>query len=265
MSKLIKPNGNITFITPSAIFDEGQQNTAYKVLKRGIKIVDYNANKYFNIGQKVATWNFSPSHNGDVIVIDSTKRNVKDLSWVCEEKNILVNSILNKVSYKTNNRKKMDLFNTDKKHGVENKLLTVKKNKQSDIEVYCNTKNKRTKYTDISNKPTIEKQLIIPYIGGWEEGCLITDIVTNKFFYVNKYKLNTITLTNMKQYIESKLISFCVLKFCEVKPGSQYNFLSRLAEVDFSKAWSDEDIYKEFKLTEEEINAVEKWYANWKK
>jgi len=68
----------------------------------------------------------------------------------------------------------------------------------------------------------------------------------------------------MKRYIESKLISYCIINFNIIKPSSSYNFLSRLSEIDFSKPYTNNELYKEFNITEDEINDIEEWYSNWK-
>jgi len=255
---LLKDDGELIFITPEAILDDGQQNTVYKMIKDRIKVVNYDTNDDFDIGQSVVYWSINSNKRESIEIIENGEsRFVKNISLVSRKDMINVNSILNKVSFKTNGKKKMQMFNTDKKHGVENKKLTLEKVNDDDIEVYCNTKRQRVKYSSIENKPTIELQLIVPYVGGWDEGCQITNRITNKFFYVNKTEQSRETLENMKTYIESKLLTYSVLNYQKIKCSSAYNFLSRLTEIDFNRHWADEELYVEFGLTEEEIKEIE--------
>jgi len=130
------------FITPKAILDDGQNNTFFKHIKDKLEYVDFTTNKKFNIGQDVISWKIENSKTPQKIkVIDKATRFVDSIYDVCEDDFIISKSILNKVSYKTNNKDKMKLFNTDKKYGIENKLLKLEKFENS-VEVYCNTKKK---------------------------------------------------------------------------------------------------------------------------
>ncbi len=64
----------------------------------------------------------------------------------------------------------------------------------------------------------------------------------------------------MKVYVESKLITYCVLNFnTRIKNQGSNDFFWKVSEIDFSKSWTDEELYQEFGLTEEEINEVETW------
>ena len=263
---LLEKNGKLIFITPRAILDDGTFNKVFKKIQKHIECVNFDADKYFKIRQNVISWIYSNNEVNKIKIIENNKtRYVNKISLVCKNDEILTNSILNKVSYKENGRKKCEIFNTDKKYGIENKLLENNKLNEDYLEVYCNTKNQRIKYTHKDNIIKKELQIIIPYIGGWEEGCQVTDRITNKFFYVNKKPLNKNILENMKIYFETKLITYCVIKFKEIKSSAHYNFLSRLPEIDLSKPWTDEELYKEFNLTDDEIKEVEKWYKEWKK
>jgi hypothetical protein len=84
--------------------------------------------------------------------------------------------------------------------------------------------------------------------------------------YVTKPVYTINELTNLSKYLCSKLISYAVVNyslFIHKKP--HYSFLSRLPEIDFSKPYTDKELYKEFNLTKEEIQEVEDWYKTWTK
>ena len=64
---------------------------------------------------------------------------------------------------------------------------------------------------------------------------------------------NTVFAMN---YLTSKLVSF-ILKFKPWIPQPDYALLEMLPSVDFSKDWTDDELYTHFGLTQEEINYIE--------
>lgn len=67
------------------------------------------------------------------------------------------------------------------------------------------------------------------------------------------------TLTNAKSVLDSKLYKLIVDKLFRYNGFINGNVLKGLPALDFTKTWSDNDIYKHFNLTQEEINAVERY------
>jgi 16S rRNA G966 N2-methylase RsmD len=59
-------------------------------------------------------------------------------------------------------------------------------------------------------------------------------------------------------YFNSKLIS-TILKEVKWIPQADYSVIELLPRLDFSKNWSDSDLYKEFNLTQEEIDYIENY------
>jgi len=67
------------------------------------------------------------------------------------------------------------------------------------------------------------------------------------------------TLTNAKSVLDSKLYKLIVDKLFRYNGFINGNVLKGLPALDFTKMWSDDDIYKNFNLTQEEIDAVERY------
>ena len=59
-------------------------------------------------------------------------------------------------------------------------------------------------------------------------------------------------------YFNSKLIS-TILKEVKWIPQADYSVIELLPKLDFSKNWSDSDLYQEFNLTQEEIDYIESY------
>ena len=255
--ELITDSGIINLITPQAIIRRGQQNSVYEILaKNGLIEVDFDVDELFNIGQNIINWKYSKSYIGPINVVENEKtHSVSGINDVSKKADLLLNSILNKVDYHSNYREKMDIINTDKRFGIENTMLSLTQDEDNQIDVLCNTKKQRIKYTN--EKIEHYDQLIIPYIGGWTDGTFITNQNTNKFWYCNKNQEPRHILENMKSYIDSKLVAYCVINYSSrIKLQSQYNFLSRLPKLDFEKTWTDEMLYAEFGISESEIQEI---------
>ena len=268
---VLKSSGTMMLITPVKIFVNGNQNTVYKTLKNCISIVDYSANNYFNIGQKVFMWKYTPRINPHeslpikIIEEDLSERIIHEFDDICELHHRVIHTIMKKLSYKTNGKPHMNICHAANKHGVLNSKLSVTRRKDTNVEVLCNTVKDSIKYCSVEDSPKKRLQLVIPYVGRWQQGSTITNTYTNSFFFVSKLDETLETLKNMKIYMDSKIIAYCVMNRNILYPSGFYDFLYQLSAVDLSKEWSDEELYKEFNLDEQEIKEVEEWYSEWSK
>lgn len=64
---------------------------------------------------------------------------------------------------------------------------------------------------------------------------------------------------NFIQYLDSKIVRF-VIENLKTSIQNSKNIFEKVPKVDMSRAWTDSELYKMFKLTEEEINLVESKY-----
>jgi hypothetical protein len=116
-----------------------------------------------------------------------------------------------------------------------------------------------TERKNISGDP----RLAINWMGHYPKGSFITTDELSSCWLITKPGTATEELENMKAYVDSKLVTYAVQRFfVEIKPDGHNNFANRLVGLDFSRRWSDEELYKEFELTPEEISDVERWYEN---
>jgi len=257
---LLKEDGELNFITPQAILKDSIVNKiVYQKLKTNLVEVNYNANNEFNIGQNIISFRYKNKKESNKIQIieNLEERTVYNINDICKKSNILLTSILNKLVSKTKT-KRLKICRSSCRFGIHNKRLGLTKTNEYNNEVICNTKKQRIKFSKCLE--TKYPQLVIPYVGGWSEGCFITTKNTNHFWYVNKQEESLEILKNMKSYIESKLVTYCVLNYKEkIKPSAFYGFTGGILEIDFARSWTDEEVYNEFKLTKEEIEEVEKW------
>jgi hypothetical protein len=68
---------------------------------------------------------------------------------------------------------------------------------------------------------------------------------------------SSVEAESMKMYLESKLVAFIISKTKNSAVNSKTIF-SFLPKVDFTRSWTDAELYKHFNLTQEEIDYIEK-------
>jgi len=260
--RLLKHNGKLNFITPQAIIIESRLNNLPGIIDTHLKSIDFDADNRFNIGQKVCSWFYDCSYNEHKIQIISNNKKifVDSIYKAASSDNILLKSITNKVSYKRNNRNKLKIIQTADKDYVKKEHISKECNTHK-YEILSSKKYKM--YTDKEHFFKNPKSLIIPFIGNIKNNIIISEICTDKEFFITKVIYSDEELENMKKYIESKLIMYCIVNYKRLKPSMGNIFLRELSEIDFSKSYTNQELYKEFNLTNEEINEVQNWYSNY--
>lgn len=253
---LLTDDGVINFITPSKILNNGQQNSCFRMLSDNLVSVNYDADKLFDIGQKVISWKYINNNKSSKISIteDDKVRYVDNIKNVSKYDDRHYVNITSKVDCNENGRKKMDIICSIHRSGVENKDIKD----DGKYEVVSHSAKTPMVYTDAETEYNYP-HLLLPYSGAYVES-IITDKQYTGQFYTNKKKETKQTLDMMKLYIDSKLIKYCIVKSKEYSSSPVYTFYPKLPKVDFSRSWEDEELYDEFGLTNEEIREVESFY-----
>lgn len=272
--ELLKPNGVISFITPTAILSPGQKNKKLgldKYFKKNLVSVDFSADNHFQIGQTVCRWTIKKNADQNCIHItykDGTVETVSDLSACVDVENKVAQVITNKIIYEYSTNPthiKMPIGQSNQARCAKN--IVDKKDDKHTIEVYCNTKTQRIKYCSPSDvRKEKYNRLIIEYSGDWKEKPFISDMEVNALMFVSTKKMSDEYLENMKSILISKLYSFAIEydKTSGLKSSGLYNLLFKLTSPPLNKSWTDEELYKEFNITEEEQKVIEEWYKKWK-
>ena len=258
---LLKEDGELNFLTPQAILKAGHQKKC-KQLVAGLFEVNFDARAFFpEVGQKIVAFRYKHKAAKEIKVIDKgTSRIVNDIHSVCRVKDTMLYSIVQKVDRNLNGRARLDI---GKPIGgfLRKKDISPVLTKTHTHEVICHTKRQRIKFAAPVKAPFLK--LVIPMLGGWEEGCFFTHKMTNEFWYSNKKEESMQTLIAMKAYLESKLIAYCQDQYRrKISPTMSYTFCTRLPLIDFTRPLSDEELYQEFNLTQPEIDAIEEWCIN---
>jgi hypothetical protein len=258
---LLKEDGELNFLTPQAILKVGHQKK-YKKLVAGFFEVNFDANNFFpDVTQKIVAFRYKHKAATEIKVIDKDiSRIVNDIHSVCRTEDAVLYSIVQKMDWNLNDRPKLQIAKEPKKSPKKKDISPVL-TKTHTHEVICHTKRQRIKFAAPIPQPFLK--LMIPMLGGWEEGCFLTYKMTNEFWYCNKKEKSMQTLIAMKAYLESKLIAYCQDQYRnKISPTMSYTFCDKIPEIDFTRPLSDEELYQEFNLTQAEIDVIEEWCIN---
>jgi len=259
----VKETGSISFVTPKAIL---YSSSKIKDLLKNLTVVDYSATNFFRLQILIVAWQVKPGYQGDIITITKTKRKMTPtVSLLADDQEEILIPILNKVNYKQNGRRRMRIRNASSQKGsVPMQDCHVIKDKINQFPVYC----QRTKFFNNigytkQNQVTVDR-LVIPFGRKFRKGNLpkIRNMMVDEMFYLSL--VNDDTLKHQLEFISSKLVTYCVNEYVDRIKNSGFNeFLGLLPELDFTKEWTNVDLYKEFNLSDKEIKEIERWYNGW--
>ncbi len=271
IQKFVKDSGSLSFVTPKAIL---YSQSKIQNLLEDLVVVDYKAHEYFvkSVDVLIVSWQVKPQGKAQNIIKvcmsnDKVKyvQNKKDLANYNEE---MLVSILNKVNRNYNNRKRMCIRNASSQDGtIEMKKCHVLQDEKNKYQVHCARQKyvENIGYTD-SFQTTVPR-IVIPfgriYANAKNRTAQIVPMMIDEMFYVTT---NQSDLDNKLMYLNSKLVIYCVNEYLHKIKNSGFNeFLSKLPELDFTRPWSNEELYKEFGITKDEQSQIETWYNNWLK
>jgi len=270
---LLSKDGVISFITPTAILSPGQKNkklNLQKIFAEKLVEIDFSVNNEFDIGQTICQWKLinKPNHDGiKLIFSDKTSEKVNNIFECVDLDNKVAQIITNKITWDFNinaKHEKMPIGQSNQARAARN-ISNIQSSEFTE-KVYCNTKEQRIKYCKPSDTRKIKyNRLIIEYSGDWHIPPFIDNCETNALMFVNTKPLSDNKLLNLKSILVSKLFSFAIVydKINGLKSSGLYNLLFKLTSPGLHKSWSDEELYKEFNITDNEKKVIEKWYKEW--
>ena len=162
----------------------------------------------------------------------------------------------------------INLVSSRKPFGIETNISINKEKKDNDVYIYAYPKNGYVKQDLISsNRDWINKYKVFisyaygergnfpyfvlgkPFLGSKNEICSETYLVIGPF-------QDKQTCDNVMSYIRTKLFRFLILlrKNTQHATSKVYSFVPL---QDFTKPWTDEELYKKYNLTDEEIQFIE--------
>lgn len=261
---------HIVFITPTSwAYGAGKDfKEVRNKLKNKLKFADLNCSKYFpNVGDDISMWHWDINHNGKTEII--TKNEEKkfhdfNLTYV-EDKYLPFKTIYEKVLVEKksniptliNNKDEMDKLSDKKSKGTlfENGKYIVQYGASQILYVNSEPKNyyhhkvfiNRSGHYWISKNPDKYIKYMFEGVAG-DLGAHV--LVTNE-----------IEAYNLINILRSKLF-IVLIQFNPIKNNQFKDDIYKIPLIDYSKNWTNEELYSYFNLTEKEILFIEDLYNN---
>lgn len=250
---LLSDDGILTFITPRNMFSASDQYTKKYIgenASQPIKSISFDTDNMFTIGQKTCRWTIDNSQTNFITKIDDVDYDMKQISFVSD--NNIGMSIINKLSVLNIN--KINFSQSNAIHYTKDTkdiLLSETKTESYIYPIDCNGKIKYTTEQSVLYKchkviyPRLStKKPYSSYHNGIDSGSQAMVVSSKK----EALSLEGLMGSNLYMYIANTL-----------KVGGRLSLkINNLPYVTFT---TNEDLYKEFKLTKKEIAEVENYFA----
>lgn len=245
---ILKDSGILSFVIPTSwskplrSTSKGNDKLCGDIFrKHSLLNYNLNVNSYFKtVGIDISYVTFVKDNNGN------------NFSHI--HKNEVCSNILNKIISKSKSSiNLLHYADTPWHRGIKR---VDEKSTEFNIPLVENVD--KFKYTNIDDVVLRKRKKIhIPRVFGF-------NFIGDEGLYGLGYQAECILLDEYESvdyalnYFNSKLIS-TILKEVKWIPQADYSVLELLPKLDFSKNWSDSDLYKEFNLTQEEIDYIENY------
>ena len=246
--ELLNPNGFIAFVTPDSWMSPNSQ--LLKLFKDNSLVwVDTEVGKYFTVGSSFTAWCVQKNKNTQTAVIDGLEVDITKLQYL--PRNFAKTfPIHDKVINSTH--PKLDILCDTSCHS------DYKHNNFADIQDATNKyvtfhTNAQTKFCKKQSKDFLKSKIIWTTSGYFKPFFSAGNLGTSE---VCQYILaDSAEAQDILSYLDSKLYKFIINtgKWSGFLNGKVLASLPKLT----NKIWTDQELYKHFSLTQDEINYVE--------
>ena len=246
--ELLNPNGFIAFVTPDSWMSPNSQ--LLKLFKDNSLIwVDTEVGKYFTVGSSFTAWCVKKNKNTQTAVIDGLEVDITKLQYL--PRNFAKTfPIHDKVINSTH--PKLDILcdtscHSDYKH---NNFADIQDATYKYVTFHTNA---QTKFCKKQSKDFLKSKIIWTTSGYFKPFFSAGNLGTSE---VCQYILaDSAEAQDILSYLDSKLYKFIINtgKWSGFLNGKVLASLPKLT----NKIWTDQELYKHFSLTQDEINYVE--------
>ena len=237
---LLTPNGTLAFITPTSVLKESKRFSL--VGMDHLKIVDFRASNYFNVGIGICWWLVDKTYSGDVAVYNN-----HGMTQQCKTNVIYDYSTVDPEFAKLYEALKKATDTPDKRMFAQNNFGPALNKNQTKEHVHCLHKlqDKKIKLTYWSSRE--------PYYNTSNKLSIgMTKSLTDDACYVGKENFDpgymTIEVKNQKEIdsIKSFIFSEYFVEHCnkwKSLDGYGYNYgLKYLPPFDKTKIWNNQEV-----------------------
>jgi len=246
---LVKDNGYVSFVTPDSWMSANSQ-LLIKFKEQSLSWVNTNVGKYFNVGSSFTAWSLQKNNKGTTCEIDGLPVQIDKLNYLPRD---FHNSypIHNKVI--NSNFSKLKVCGDTTCHS-DHKHKKLSDNKDAVYKYKTHHTNAQTKFSKLKSKDFDKKKVLWSLSGYfkpfYDPGTIGTTEIC-QYVLVN----NDIEGKNVLSYLNSKIYQYIITtgKWSGFLNGRVIEGLPELP----NKNYTDQDLYKLFNLTADEIIIVE--------
>jgi len=259
---LLTSNGIIDFLTPTTIAQVKRTGFQLSGLK-GLKLIDYTADKDFNVGIKILRWKLDLTYSGNVKVIDSdgtiTYRNNNDL--MVESKDIKAFKLFEKIKENKNKLFLQDRTTENKYSKLFIGDQTTNGNRQEEktnifkYKVIVNYLKNKIEYSKTKPKSYGETKLVI-HMGRTynKENILISKEDYSQYQnYIVITNYSDTEIENLKSFLFNEISIAICKKYRILYKTGMNNILYNFPKIDLSKKYTNKDVQEVFNLTDDEV------------
>jgi hypothetical protein len=266
---LTKKNGYIGFIIPDtwtsgtrSLMSTGRKNLLSEVFANfNVKLLHFDIKKYFpGVGSGFSAFileNTAPKGLTKIISpIDEFDIDISKLKYIPKTINKITLDIVRKI---TQHNKECVYFKFYGKTPDLELVDTKDKTHQFAYEYSNTSSNHPTKWGNVPGQGYNRKKVIYAYMGSKQK--FEYDLTGNISLMYNcrAYEVDdNATVEGLQSFFESKLV-----RFLNKDKWSQYNepkILNLLPKLDFSRKWTDQEIYEYFDLDQNAIDYIENFF-----
>ncbi len=266
---LLVPGGEMAWVMPASAHLPSNRQRIPEISQQYLIHIDYTSDVHFTVGHKIATYNFTNTIRTDDIEVKQSDGNIyltDSIAGIADTGMETFLSILkvfhsdekfHGYGYNKFNRKtiKLAVATTTDAHWVRDCDTTGK------YVVRTNGKSKPDLYTNVRKNPIGNKRLVYHFIGDYQDGGYITDDeITSDWIHTQGTHTDDY-LENLQTYMSSKVVCYLMKHFAKYKGYPHAIFYNRLVGLDFTKPWTDNEIYDAFGLDAVQVDHIETWSA----
>jgi site-specific DNA-methyltransferase (adenine-specific) len=267
LEKGLNISNKLCFVTPTLLCD-GLSKKISDIRKKilpYLEVVNFKHKNIFNIGETVFFYYLNKEKQNNITITHTeylVEENKYDDIIFIDKSDIIKFSIISKITKNQNFLQfYSDIKNTDgdaaPKRLIERGLASISKD---DIFKYLLHHSASNKLFFKEKMSSGKLKIVFNYSGGYydpkdpDRYIFITDAIVGK-------QLESILISSVDEgYRIRNIYSKKIFRYFiqSEKTGGFNTGIFKLPKIDFSKKWSDSDLYEYFNLTQEEIDLIEK-------
>lgn len=257
---LLKKEGCLAFVNPSSLWTSSINNikNLRTSLIKNVNYISFDADNFFSVGEKIC-WNLLLKKNGENIHVKNNDKieivdNNKDFIDF-DETRVIVRSVLRKVDSFKEKIQFVSDYSVSDGHATPKYLIkkgVIKKEKDDIYQFEFIHSGRNRFYTNSPHSFGNKLKVFINFsssfknmfygfgVAGKQVECILVDDIKEA-----KNIISTLT---------KKLFIFYIMN---EKSGGFNTGIYKLPKIDFTRSWTDQELYEHFNLTQEEIDYIE--------